>query len=134
MQPVGQSAVDYAIGFGLDQLEWIVAMYAGADGPADANISPLDVDDLGGLPPTLVMAGEHDPLRDSGVEYAERLREAGVPVELFVGAGHLHGTPGITAGFDGAREWQELHARLPRARLQHPPRPARSLNPHSRRR
>ncbi|WP_457100181.1 alpha/beta hydrolase fold domain-containing protein [Microbacterium sp. P5_E9] len=111
MHPVGQSAVDYAIGFGLDRMDFIVAMYAGADGPADANISPLDVDDVGGLPPTLIMAGEHDPLRDSGVQYADRLRQAGVPVELFVGAGHLHGTPGITAAFDGAREWQEQHAR-----------------------
>jgi acetyl esterase len=87
VQPVGQSAADYAIGFGLDQMDQIVAMYTGPDGPADPNISPLDVDDLAGLPPTLILAGEHDPLRDSGVQYAERLRHAGVPVELFVGAG-----------------------------------------------
>jgi len=111
MQPVGQSAADYAIGFGLDQMDQIVAMYTGPDGPADPNISPLDVDDLAGLPPTLILVGEHDPLRDSGVQYADRLRHAGVPVELFVGAGHLHGTPGITASFPGAREWQQEHAR-----------------------
>lgn len=110
MRRVGRSAVDYAIGFGLDQLEQIVAMYSGADGGADGNISPLDVEDLGGLPPTLIMAAEHDPLRDSGVEYAERLRNAGVPVDLVIGAGHLHGTPGLTASFDGARCWQEQHA------------------------
>lgn len=111
MRRVGQSADDYAVGFGLDELELVVAMYTGADGPADANISPLDVDDLSGLPPTLIMAAEHDPLRDSGVEYAARLREAGVPVDLTVEPGHLHGTPAITAAFDGAREWQEQHAR-----------------------
>ncbi|WP_435747170.1 alpha/beta hydrolase fold domain-containing protein [Microbacterium sp. PMB16] len=111
MHRVGRSAEDYAIGFGLDQLEAIVAMYAGPEGAADARISPLDVEDLLDLPPTLIMAGEHDPLRDSGVLYAERLRAADVPVELFIGAGHLHGTPGLTAAFEGAREWQELHAR-----------------------
>jgi acetyl esterase len=111
MRRVGRSAEDYAVGFGLDQLEQIVGMYAGPDGPADSRFSPLDVADLSALPPTLIMAGEHDPLRDSGVEYAARLREAGVAVELIIGAGHLHGTPGITAAFDGAREWQELHAR-----------------------
>jgi acetyl esterase len=110
MRRVGRSASDYAVGFGLDQLELIVDMYTGPNGPADAYISPLDVDDVGGLPPTLIMAAEHDPLRDSGVEYAERLRAAGVPVELFIGAGHLHGTPGITASFPGARDWQQLHA------------------------
>lgn len=110
MRRVGRSASDYAVGFGLDQLEVIVDMYSGPDGAADAYISPLDVDDVGGLPPTLIMAAEHDPLRDSGVEYAERLRTAGIPVELFIGAGHLHGTPGITASFPGARDWQQLHA------------------------
>ncbi|SFR93458.1 acetyl esterase [Microbacterium sp. cf046] len=112
MRRVGRSAEDYAIGFGLDALEAIVDMYTGPGGPADPLISPLDVDDLSGLPATLILAAEHDPLRDSGVEYAERLRQAGVPVELHIGAGHLHGTPGITAAFDGAREWQGRHAQL----------------------
>lgn len=111
MRRVGRSAEDYGVGFGLDQLEQIVAMYAGPGGAADGRISPLDVDDLHGLPSTLILAGEHDPLRDAGVQYAERLQQAGVPVELYVGPGHLHGTPGLTAAFDGAREWQELHAR-----------------------
>jgi acetyl esterase len=45
------------------------------------------------------------------VQFAARLRQAGVPVELLIGAGHLHGTPGITASFSGAREWQQEHAR-----------------------
>lgn len=111
MRPAGQSSEDFAVGFGLDGMEWIIALYAGPGGPADELISPLDVADLSGLPPTLIMAAEYDPLRDSGVQYADRLREAGVPVELIVSAGHLHGTPGITAAFDGAREWQETHAR-----------------------
>jgi acetyl esterase len=125
MRRVGASASDYATGFGLDQLEQIVAMYTGPDGAADPNISPLDVDDLGGLPSTLIMVAEHDPLRDSGIAYAERLRDVGVPVELLIGAGHLHGTPGITAAFDGAREWQELHAaHLALAYTAHPARSA----------
>ena len=110
MRRVGPSAEDYATGFGLDQLELIVDVYAGPQGPADAYFSPLDVGDLTGHPPTLILAAEHDPLRDAGIAYAERLRDADVPVELYVGAGHLHGTPGITAAFDGAREWQEFHA------------------------
>lgn len=85
-------------------------MYLGPDGPADRYASPLDVPDLGGLPPTLVLAAEHDPLRDSGVRFAERLQEAGVPVVLHVGAGHLHGTPGQTALSALARDWQDRHA------------------------
>lgn len=112
MRPVGQSSIDYAHGFGLDELDLMVSMYTGPGVAADANIAPLDVADLTGLPPTLVFVAEHDLLRDMGVEYADRLREAGVDVELVVGHGHLHGAPGLTATFDGARRWQEQHARL----------------------
>ncbi|THG29600.1 alpha/beta hydrolase [Naasia lichenicola] len=110
LPPVGASARDYAVGFGLDQIELIMGMYAGPDGPADPYISPLDVPDLTGLPPTLVMVAEHDPLRDSGIQFAERLEAAGVPVVLIEGAGHLHGTPGQTAASVRALDWQLEHA------------------------
>lgn len=110
MRRVGRSAIDYSTGFGLDAFEWIVRMYAGPDGAADPLISPLDVADLAGFPPTLIATAEHDPLRDSGIEFADRLSESGVSVQLLTHPGHLHGTPGITAAFDGARTWQEQHA------------------------
>lgn len=128
MRRVGQAAIDYAVGFGLDQLEQVVALYTGPDGPADELISPLDVDDLTGLPPTLITVAEHDPLRDSGIEYAARLRDAGVPVELIVHAGHLHGTPGITAAFEGAADWQLSHDE--RIAGVYGARPTRTITPH----
>ena len=58
---------------------------------ADPRVSPVLAPDLSGLPPAYVAVAGFDPLRDEALEYAERLREAGVEVELRLHRGLVHG-------------------------------------------
>ena len=62
--------------------------------PADIKsprVSPLLAESHAGLPPAYVSVAEHDPLRDSGVVYAEAMQAASVSVTLDMGKGLIHG-------------------------------------------
>lgn len=99
-----------AVGYGMETagLKPFNAFYleSGAD-PADPRVSPIKRDDLSGLPPALILTAEHDPLRDEGERYGERLREAGVParVSRYDGAGH-----GFVQHFGWLPEYQRAYA------------------------
>jgi acetyl esterase/lipase len=73
-----------------EQLEWAVEQYAPGVDRDNPLLSPLLADDLSGLPPTLIVTGEFDPLRDEGERYAERLRDAGVEVDSCRVDGLIH--------------------------------------------
>lgn len=110
LPPVGASARDFSHGFGLDGLDALAEIYFGEGGPADSYGTVLDAPRLDGLPPTLLLLAEYDPLRDAGLLFARRLSDADVPVVVVVGEGHLHASLALTAQFAGAREWNRRHA------------------------
>jgi acetyl esterase len=75
-----------------EHMRWYWDQYL-AD-PADGRnqyASPLFAEDLSGLPAAHIITGEHDPLRDEGEAYADRLREAGVDVTNVRYGGMFHG-------------------------------------------
>jgi acetyl esterase len=63
--------------------------YVGREQWSDPFVSPLRAE-LSGFPPTCVVVGGIDPLRDDGRRFADRLRAAGGEVELHDHAGMPH--------------------------------------------
>jgi acetyl esterase/lipase len=68
--------------------------YLGVDPGApgvEATAAPARADDLAGLPPAWIGVGTLDLFHDEDLDYAERLRAAGVPCEVRVVEGAFHG-------------------------------------------
>ena len=71
---------------------------------------PLRAKDLNGLPPALVLTASHDPLRDEGERFAERLIAAGVKVTCTRYEGVTHGFVSFADGLDKGKEGQRQAA------------------------
>lgn len=69
----------------IEAWEW----YLGGQ-PADQYSAPARATDLAGLPPAFIDVGDRDMFMDEDVEFANRLQDAGVPVELHVYPGSYH--------------------------------------------
>ncbi len=80
-----------------EAMQFFGAMYLNA--PKDAlhpHVSPLHSASLAGLPPTLILTAEYDPLRDEGHALAEKLHQAGVDTTCRPGPGLIHGFANMT--------------------------------------
>jgi acetyl esterase/lipase len=69
----------------IEAWEW----YLGGE-PADQYSAPARATDLSGLPPAFIDVGDRDMFMDEDVAFANRLQDAGVPVELHVYPGAYH--------------------------------------------
>ncbi|QXW17060.1 alpha/beta hydrolase [Comamonas aquatica] len=83
----------YAHGLVLERagIQWFFDNYVRtAADREDWRFAPLLAHDVEGVAPALVCLAELDPLVDEGVQYADMLRMAGVPVELEIYKGVTH--------------------------------------------
>jgi acetyl esterase len=75
-----------------DMMRWFWDQYLST--PEDAGkpyCCPLKAADLSNLPAATLVVGGYDPLKDEGLAYVERLRQAGTPVRSLVYPGAIHG-------------------------------------------
>ncbi len=87
------SREQYASGYviGLDDLAWFGEQYASTPCDVTDPRLALDTADLSGLPPTLVLTNECDPLRDEAELLVDRMRGAGVAASAQRFDGLAHG-------------------------------------------
>jgi acetyl esterase len=83
--------------------------------PASPYAAPARADDLGDLPPAYIASAEFDPNRDEAIDYAQRLLQAGVSVELHQWCGTFHGSQAIVSADVSQRQIAELGSVLRRA-------------------
>lgn len=84
----------YGRGYLLDRdlIRWYFDQYLPESWAADdPMIFPMAEPDLHGLPATLMVTAEFDPLKDEGVAYADRLEAAGVAVDRLHAHDQMHG-------------------------------------------
>ncbi|NPU10893.1 alpha/beta hydrolase [Bradyrhizobium sp. 83012] len=92
-EQISQSYADYGSGYLLerDTVDWFFNHYLRDESDRrDWRFAPLAAPDLSGVAPALMLLPEFDPLIAEGRDYAERLRAAGVAVDLKVYPGMIH--------------------------------------------
>lgn len=83
----------FAHGFMLDRetISWFFQHYIDQARRDDWRFAPLNAPDHGEVAPAWIGLAECDPLVDEGILYADALRLAGVPVDLEIYRGVVHG-------------------------------------------
>ena len=94
----GGSRAVYAEGYYLTlaAAHHLFQFYVDEEAASDPRIDLLQHDELTGLPPTLLAVAQCDILADECLAFADKLRSAGVPLELQTYPGFIHGFLGFS--------------------------------------
>ena len=91
--------------FTREAMEWFCELYMPDEiALRDPDVSPLFAEELGGLPPALIIGAGFDPLRDDAKAYADALSAAGVTTEQVYYDGMIHGFLNMPVLLDDGRE------------------------------
>lgn len=94
-----------------ESMAWYYDKWLSSDADArNAYMAPLLARDLSGVPSATVITAGFDPLRDEGIEYAERLAQAGVDVHHENYDAMIHGFVSLKAQIDAGEEAMDLLA------------------------
>jgi acetyl esterase len=91
-------------GLTLSGMRWFWEHFLGPGGDGDDPYASPLLADLSRLPPAFLVVGSYDVLRDETLAYAERLQQAGVPAEVLVYPGAIHGFFWMAKALDEGRE------------------------------
>ena len=85
-------------------IDWFFNHYINWADRADWRFAPLLADDVDGVAPAWIGLAECDPLVDEGMLYGDKLRAAGVAVELEIYRGVVHGFAQMSRALPEARQ------------------------------
>lgn len=93
-----------ALPLGKADMEWFIShVFSSKDQTSDPRINLVGRNDLDGLPPATVITAQIDPLRSEGQAYAEKMKAAGVTVNLINYDGVTHEFFGMAKVLDKAK-------------------------------
>jgi acetyl esterase len=98
---------EFATGYNLTgaQMAWYWDAYRAGAAIDAMEFSPLAGADLSGLPVAVIAVAEYDVLRDDGIDYAQALVAAGVPVRVVHCEGMIHGFLRWAGSVPAVRTW-----------------------------
>ena len=74
----------------------------------NSEVSPILAEDMGGLPPAVIINAEFDPLRDDGILYATKLRKFSVKVWDKCFSGQIHMLLGLPPNSEEIKEYETM--------------------------